>query len=124
MARTETSTLREQLLRVAGIGPETADSILLYAFGRPVFVVDAYTGRVLRRHRLLAPGAGYEETRRFFEERLPADPALFNDYHAQIVRVGQLHCRTRPGCAGCPLQRFLPGDGSPAPDPPLRRRVS
>ena len=100
--------LRE-LLAIPGIGPETADSILLYALGRPVFVVDAYTRRVLSRHRLLPHDAGYEDVRAFFERHLPSDPRLFNEYHALLVAVGKEYCRSRPHCAECPLRFDLRG---------------
>lgn len=110
MARTPTETLRADLLGIWGIGPETADSILLYAFGRPIFVVDAYTHRVLVRHGL-HPGGGYERVRAFFERNLASRHEVYNDYHAQIVRVGQLHCGTAPHCGSCPLERFLPATG-------------
>ena len=90
-----------------GIWPETADSILLYAAGRPVFVADAYTRRVLERHRLIRPGMGYEEVRAWLEARLPADPKLFNEYHALLVAVGKRYCRSVPRCAECPLRRDL-----------------
>ncbi|MBW8035584.1 MAG: endonuclease III domain-containing protein [Planctomycetes bacterium] len=97
-------SLREELLGVKGIGRETADSILLYAFQRPVFVVDSYTCRVLFRHRLIDAEAGYEQVREFFESNLAADVALFNEFHALFVRVGKEHCKVRPKCAGCPLE--------------------
>jgi endonuclease-3 related protein len=93
---------RARLLGVKGVGPETADSILLYAFGRPTFVVDAYTRRVLFRHGVAAEGASYEEVRRLIMEQLPDDPALFNDFHAQFVALGKAHCRPTPLCSGCP----------------------
>jgi len=102
-------SLRADLLRVPGLGPETADAILLYAAGRPVFVVDAYTRRVFARHRLIAPAAGYETIRAFAERHLPADPRLFNEYHALLVAVGKRHCRTVPRCAACPLRPDLHG---------------
>jgi endonuclease-3 related protein len=93
---------RLRLLGIKGVGPETADSILLYAFGRPTFVVDAYTRRVLSRHGLVVEKASYDEVREFIMERLPGDPALFNDFHAQFVALGKTHCRPTPRCAGCP----------------------
>jgi endonuclease-3 related protein len=96
--------LRRELLGVPGIGPETADSIVLYAAGHPSFVVDAYTRRVFTRLGLLRGGESYVEIQRFFEERLPRDAALYNDYHAQIVRLGKDFCRTRPLCPECPLR--------------------
>ena len=103
MGREPTAPLRAKLLAVHGIGPETADSILLYAFGRPAFVVDAYTVRVLSRHGLLPPGAGYGEAQRYLVSRLPRDARLFNEFHALFVRVGKEYCGRRPRCAGCPL---------------------
>jgi endonuclease-3 related protein len=95
--------LREELLRVKGIGRETADSILLYAGEKPTFVVDAYTLRLFSRLGLVAGTAGYEEVRSLFMAQLPADPGLFNEYHALIVRHGKEHCRSKPGCPGCSL---------------------
>jgi endonuclease-3 related protein len=109
LARAPLGPLRAELLRVPGIGPETADSILLYAAGRPVFVVDAYTRRVLARHRMVPPRIGYEALRALFEERLPSDPRLFNEFHALLVAVAKTHCRARPRCGGCPLRFDLRG---------------
>lgn len=109
--------LREELLAIPGIGPETADSILLYAFGRPTFVVDRYTWRILTRHDAVLDDAGYDDMKELFESRLPRDAALFNDYHAQIVRVGKEHCRATAKCEGCPLERFLPRRRSSDPAP-------
>jgi len=97
---------RHQLLAVSGIGPETADSILLYALGRPTFVVDAYTRRILRRHGMIEDGADYDRVKAVCESRLPRDERLFNEYHALIVAVGKRHCRRRAQCAGCPLEGF------------------
>ena len=109
MFRTPTAQLRTQLLSVYGIGPETADSILLYAGQHAVFVVDAYTRRLLERHSLAKPGHSYEELRSFFERSLPQEPALYNEFHALIVRTGKEHCRTRePRCGECPLREYLP----------------
>jgi endonuclease III related protein len=109
MFRTPTAVLRERLLSVHGIGPETADSILLYAGKHPVFVVDAYTRRLLERHQLAMPTQGYEEIRQLFERSLPGDAALYNEFHALIVRTGKEYCRTRnPRCSECPLHSFLP----------------
>ena len=107
VARVETEALRESLLGVKGIGRETADSILLYAFGRPVFVVDAYTCRVMGRHGFIDGEADYEEVRRLFEENLPGDAALFNEYHALLVRVGKEQCRPTARCAGCSLAHLV-----------------
>jgi endonuclease-3 related protein len=109
MFRTPTAVLREKLLAVHGIGPETADSILLYAGKHPVFVVDTYTRRMLERHELAAPTQSYEEIRRLFERSLPSDAPLYNEFHALIVRTGKEYCRTRnPRCSDCPLHSFLP----------------
>jgi len=104
MAREDTDRLREKLLGVSGIGPETADSILLYALGKPVFVVDAYTRRILARHGLVEEEVRYEELRRFFEEHLPHDVTLFKEFHALLVRIGSQFCKKRPMCDGCPLE--------------------
>jgi endonuclease III related protein len=109
MFRTPTAILREQLLTVHGIGPETADSILLYAGEHPVFVVDAYTRRVLERHHLAHGKKSYDEIRVLFEGSLPSNAALFNEYHALIVHTGKHFCRARaPLCETCALQPFLP----------------
>jgi len=106
---TPTAALREQLLAVHGIGHETADSILLYAGNHPVFVVDAYTRRILERHGLSHAKESYNEIRQTFESSLPSDPQLFNEFHALIVHTGKHFCRKRePDCAHCPLQPFLP----------------
>jgi endonuclease-3 related protein len=101
--------LRADLLEVTGLGPETADAILLYAADRPVFVADAYTRRILARHRVIDHDAGYEEARRWLEEHLPSDPELFNEFHALLVAVGKSNCRARPRCEGCALRFDLRG---------------
>jgi endonuclease-3 related protein len=111
MFATNLAELREQLLRVNGIGPETADSILLYAGNLPTFVVDTYTARLLKRHGWIEPEAGYHDIQEHFESRLPEDVRLFNEFHALIVRVGHHHCRRTPKCEGCPLQPLLPPAG-------------
>lgn len=103
MQATSTDDLRRELLGVHGIGPETADCILLYALGRPTFVVDAYTKRVLVRHGLIRADAKYAEIKAAFETALRRDAALFNEYHALLVEVGKRHCRSKPRCDGCPL---------------------
>lgn len=109
MFRIPTAKLREQLLAVHGIGPETADSILLYAGNHPVFVVDTYTRRILQRHGLATGKESYEEIRGLFEKSLPNDPRLFNEFHALIVHIGKNHCRARaPLCSQCALQQYLP----------------
>lgn len=104
--------LRAELLSIPGIGPETADSILLYAAGRPVFVVDGYTRRILSRHRIVAPDADYDALQALLTANLPRDPALFNEYHALLVRLAKEYCRTIPRCERCPL-RFDLGGRSP-----------
>ncbi len=114
--RGDPARLREDLLGVHGVGRETADSILLYAGGHPVFVVDAYTRRVLGRHALFDPAADYDAIRAWFEANLPRDAALFNQFHAEIVVAGKDHCRPRPRCEGCPLEPLLPR-GGPRPLP-------
>ena len=100
----ETQRLREELLAVCGIGPETADSILLYALERPVFVVDTYTARVAVRHGLIDPELTYEQLQDLFASNLESDVPLFNEYHALLVHVGKDFCKPRPKCAGCPLE--------------------
>lgn len=99
-----TETLREELLAVSGIGPETADSILLYAAGRPVFVIDTYTIRILSRHELLPEETSYAEAQQWVTDHLPEDVQLFNEFHALLVNVGKDFCRPRPKCSGCPLE--------------------
>jgi len=100
--------LRDELLEVPGIGRETCDSILLYAGGKPSFVVDAYTIRLLAALGLIDARAGYEAVRSLFMDNLPADPRLYNEYHALIVQHGKEHCRKRPRCTGCPLHICSP----------------
>lgn len=107
MARERTPMLRRRLLDVHGIGPETADSILLYAFGRPVFVVDAYTKRIFGRHGLIPEDTPYHDVQRFITARVPKSVRLYNEFHALIVRLGKDFCRKTPKCEQCPLRRFL-----------------
>ena len=124
MFRSSTEELRERLLAVNGIGPETADSILLYAGNHSVFVVDAYTKRILHRHGLVSDNAGYEEIRRLFESNLPNDPRLYNEYHALLVNVGKNWCRVQqPRCSECPLGPYLPGTIPAAARPAARPKV-
>ena len=99
----DTDDLRQQLLSVHGIGRETADSILLYAAGKPVFVIDAYTRRILSRIGLVPGKDSYDGYQAFFMEHLPADAAMFNEYHALLVRLGKDFCRRRPLCPQCCL---------------------
>jgi len=103
LAHIETRRLREELLSVSGIGPETADSMLLYALNRPVFVVDTYTARVAVRHGLIETDIDYEQLQYLFESNLEPNVPLFNEYHALLVRVGKDFCKPKPKCAGCPL---------------------
>lgn len=102
----ETEYLREQLLTVNGIGQETADSILLYALERPLFVVDAYTHRILLRHGMAEEQVDYHDLQGMFVDNLPAEVNLFNEFHALIVRTGKAYCRTSPRCPDCPLEQW------------------
>ena len=105
-----TPNIREKLLAINGIGPETADSILLYAANRPAFVVDAYTKRILEKQGLIKSNATYEQIQRLFEDNLPKSSRLFNEYHALIVQHGKEVCRKRPICSACVLHgecRFI-----------------
>jgi endonuclease-3 related protein len=118
MFQTPTLELREQLLGVYGIGPETADSILLYAGGHRIFVVDAYTHRILGRHGLAPRKPNdkpeYEAVRSLFESSLPPDARLYNEFHALLVNVGKNWCRSRePRCSECPLKSYLPAGSLP-----------
>jgi endonuclease-3 related protein len=125
---TPTTVLRDRLLELHGVGPETADSILLYAGKHPVFVVDAYTRRILERHGHTHPRLGYDEIRKMFESALPARHQLFNEFHALIVHVGKNFChKTNPFCSRCPLNPFLPVTLDPASTGdflPARSRVT
>ena len=111
MAGEDPSALRGKLLTVEGIGRETADSIVLYAAGLPLFVVDAYTRRVFGRLGLLRGDEAYDEIQELFMGRLPLDVALYYDYHAQIVKLGKDVCRPRPRCGECPLDGICPRRG-------------
>ena len=105
MFATDKTLLRQKLLSIKGIGPETADSIMLYAGGMPVFVVDAYTWRVLLRHGIAPEVTSYGEIQELFTDSLPEDAGMYNEYHALLVKLGKDHCRKRePLCAGCPLE--------------------
>jgi endonuclease-3 related protein len=103
MKREPLRSLREKLLRVRGVGPETADSILLYGLGRPVFVVDAYTKRILSRHGIISEKASYEEVQNLFMSHLPHEAGRFNEYHALLVHLGKTFCKKVPRCEICPL---------------------
>jgi endonuclease III related protein len=111
MASEDPAVLRASLLAVPGIGPETADCIVLYAAGHPSFVVDAYTRRVFGRLGLLRGGETYEEVQRLFASGLPVDVALWGDFHGQIVQLAKAACRPRPLCAACPLDDVCPRVG-------------
>ena len=106
MAKQPWTVLRQELLNVNGIGPETADSILLYAFDKPVFVVDAYTKRIFSRLGLTKKDVEYSVLQELFARNLKADVSMFNEYHALLVRLGKEHCRPRPRCLGCPLDQI------------------
>lgn len=108
MFATPTIVLRQKLLGVFGIGPETADSILLYAGNHEVFVVDAYTKRMLLRHGWIGERAKYDHVRWMFEQRFPGDAQRFNEFHALIVAAGKNWCSPqKPKCDECPLGRYL-----------------
>jgi endonuclease III related protein len=102
-----TDAIRKELLDLWGIGPETADAILLYALGRPAFVADAYALRLAARWGFIRPTARYKEIRALFTENLPQDATLFNEYHALIVTHAKVLCRPNPLCEVCPLNRPL-----------------
>ncbi|MBN2075442.1 MAG: endonuclease [Dehalococcoidales bacterium] len=99
----DTGQLRDELLAVWGIGEETADSILLYAANKPVFVIDAYTRRIMSRIGIQPENDTYSGWQDMFMNNLPADAVLFNEYHALLVRLGKETCRPKPLCPGCPL---------------------
>lgn len=109
--------LRAKLLEVAGIGRETADSIALYAAGRPLFVIDAYTRRVFARLGVIGGDEPYDVLQRLFMDALPAEAPPFGEYHAQIVMLAKDTCRARPLCAACPLQDVCPRVGVDASEP-------
>lgn len=100
-------TLRNELLSVNGIGKETADSMILYAAGMPIFVVDVYTRRVLSRHSIIAEKADYDQIQSIFHSGLATDTMLFNDFHAQFVAVGNKYCGKKPKCGECPLKGYI-----------------
>jgi endonuclease III related protein len=108
------STLRDKLLNVRGVGPETADSILLYACKKPIFVCDAYTRRILLRHGMIGDDAGYHAIQALFMDHLQPDVSLFGQFHALIVNTGKIYCRKAPQCAACPLA-ILQAERKPSP---------
>ncbi len=102
-------TLREKILNVKGIGPETADSILLYAGVKPIFVVDAYTKRIFLRHEIISEEADYHEVQGYFMDHLAEDTKTYNEFHALIVNIGKNWCKTKaPDCEHCPWKAYLP----------------
>jgi len=111
MGKESLAELRGKLLQVKGIGPETADSILLYGLKKPIFVVDAYTKRILSRHTIVSEKASYEEIQGLFMEHLPHSERLFNEYHALLVHLGKSLCKKIPRCDICPLKGFEGSSG-------------
>lgn len=103
MKKAPMETLREELLEVKGIGPETADSMLLYALDKPIFVIDAYTIRSFSRIGMISGQASYSDVQELFMKNLEPDLGLYNDYHAQIVALGHNYCKKNPLCKPCPL---------------------
>jgi len=118
MFRLPAAELRQGLLEIKGLGPETVDAILLYAGRHPVFVADNYTRRILARHEMVPPRADYDEVQRFLHRHLPADQILFNEYHALLVEVGKQYCKRQVAlCGECPLEQFLPRGEPPRLSP-------
>lgn len=109
MSAQRTGILRKELLAIKGIGPETADSILLYALGKRTFIVDAYTRRILSRHKIIDTQDPYERIQDTIEKNLPASRKLFNEFHALLVRTAKEYCKkSDPLCSACPLGTMLP----------------
>jgi endonuclease-3 related protein len=104
MRSQDLGSMREKLLKVDGIGPETADSIILYALEKPIFVVDAYTKRIFSRHNLISDTWNYEEVQGMVMGELGRDVGMYNEFHALLVFSGKHWCRKIPRCAGCPLE--------------------
>ncbi len=123
LSREKTGDLRAGLLAIKGIGPETADDILLYAFKRPVFVIDAYTGRLFARLGYIRGDEGYEALRSLFEAALGADVPLYNEFHALIVRHAKEVCKSRPACSVCPLAANCPSAVLGAAAPRRRSKI-
>ena len=97
---------RQQLLAVKGIGPETADSILLYAFNKPIFVIDAYTKRIFSRIGMCKNKCDYHELQEIFHKSLPKKVRMFNEYHALLVELAKKHCTKQPSCKSCPINKL------------------
>ncbi len=105
----ETQALREEFLSITGIGPETADSILLYALGKKTFVVDTYTRRILSRHKLVRVEDAYDKIQRVIQQNIPASVRIYNEFHALLVKTGKEYCKKNdPMCSTCPLGTMLP----------------
>ena len=112
MFRTPLAELRPKLLGIHGVGPETADSILLYAGSMPIFVVDAYTCRIFSRHGWIDLESDYHQIQEYFHDHLPADAPMFNEFHALLVHLGKHFCKkSKPLCETCPLKSMLPKGG-------------
>jgi endonuclease-3 related protein len=111
MQKVDAPRLRQELLAVHGIGPETADSILLYALGKPIMVVDTYTTRVFARHGWVPHGTTYHQLQDQITRQLPIDATTYNEFHALLVNVGHHYCSPVPRCEKCPLRDFLPASG-------------
>ena len=109
MKKVDLHTLRAELLDLYRIGPETADSILLYSLEKPTFVIDAYTKRICSRHDVLAESESYDTFQQFFMDNLPQDVRLYNEYHALLVHTGYLYCKPKPLCEACPLRSEMNG---------------
>lgn len=106
MLETDGRRLRNELLSIWGIGPETADSIVLYAAGKPEYVVDAYTKRIFTRLGYVKENIDYADLKKFSEQNLPRDAKIYNEFHALLVKLGKDYCRkTKPACSGCPLDK-------------------
>lgn len=107
MCLQDQGVLRNQLLQIKGLGQESVDSILLYVCSKPIFVIDAYTKRIISRLGYLNPDQNYADYQNFFMKNLPQNVNLFKDYHAQIVRLGNEYCNKNPKCHQCPLNKYL-----------------
>jgi endonuclease-3 related protein len=103
MFRLGTTELRNKLLSYNGIGNETADSIVLYAAEKPVFVIDAYTKRIMHRLGITPENISYNELQKYFEKRVPKNIKIYKDFHAQFVELGKNYCKKKPACNECPL---------------------
>lgn len=109
MLNEKTTVIRKKLLLINGIGSETADTIILYALEKPVFVVDRYTYRIFNRHHLITEKTSYEDIQKLFTDSIEQKTQIYNEFHALIVRLGKDHCKKSPKCSGCPLEYDLEG---------------